>query len=120
MKYHVLNTLIRLFCAFSFSFISFTQIIFILWGIFTQTKNENTILPNWLNFDRVKYPNVPKIICCSWKVYSYQKADFETMRKDALRFTNEKYFSGHSYARSVQENFNFINSWFSWQADPLK
>ena len=23
------------------------------------------ILSNWLNFDGVKYPNVPKIICCS-------------------------------------------------------
>ena len=39
------------------------------------------------------------------KVYSYQKGDFETVRKDALRFANEKYFNGHSDARSVQENF---------------
>ena len=22
------------------------------------------ILPNWFNFDGVKYPNAPKIICC--------------------------------------------------------
>ena len=42
------------------------------------------------------------------KVYSYQKRDFETMRKDALRFANEKYFNGHSDARSVQGNFNLI------------
>ena len=39
---------------------------------------------------------------------SYQKGDFETMRKDALRFAKEKYFNGHSEARSVQENFNLI------------
>ena len=42
------------------------------------------------------------------KVYSYQKGDFETsMRKNALRFAKEKYFNGHSDARSVHENFNF-------------
>ena len=40
----------------------------------------------------------------------YQKVDFETMRKDALRFTKEKYFIGHSDVRSVQENFNLITS----------
>ena len=28
-------------------------------------------------------------------MYSYQKGDFETMRKDALRFGREKYFNGH-------------------------
>ena len=43
-------------------------------------------------------------------MYLYQKGDFETMRKDALRFANEKYFNGHSDARSVQENFNLITS----------
>ena len=41
-------------------------------------------------------------------MYSYQKGDFETMRKDALRFAKEKYFNGHSDARSVQENFDLI------------
>ena len=48
MTYHVLNTWIKRFCVFYFSvFISF----------FTQTENENMILPNWLNFDGVpKYP----------------------------------------------------------------
>ena len=42
------------------------------------------------------------------KMYSYQKGDFETMRKNASRFANEKYFNGHSDATSVQENFNLI------------
>ena len=53
------------------------------------------------------------------KVYSYQKGDFETMRNDALRFANEKYmyFNGHSDARSVQENFNFITSFIHDSAD---
>ena len=36
--------------------------------------------------------------------YLYQKGDFEIMRKDALRFAKNKYFNGHSDARSVQEN----------------
>ena len=51
------------------------------------------------------------------KVYSYQKGDFETMRKDALRFANEKYLNGHSDARSVQENFNLITSFIHDSAD---
>ena len=29
------------------------------------------------------------------KVYLYQKADYNSMRKDALNFANEKYFNGH-------------------------
>ena len=51
------------------------------------------------------------------KVYSYQKGDFETMRKNALRFANERYFNGHSDARSVQENFNLITSFIHDSAD---
>ena len=51
------------------------------------------------------------------KVYSYQKGDFETMRKHALRFANEKYFNSHSDARSVQENFNLITSFIHDSAD---
>ena len=47
---------------------------------------------------------------------SYQKGDFETMRKNALRFANEKYFDGHSDARSVQ-NFNLITSFIHDSAD---
>ena len=43
-------------------------------------------------------------------MYSYQKGNFETMRKDALRFAKEKYFNGHSDVRSVQANFNLITS----------
>ena len=51
------------------------------------------------------------------KVYSYQKGDFETMRKDLLRFAKERYFNGHSDARSVQENFNLIKSFIHDSAD---
>ena len=43
-------------------------------------------------------------------MYSYQKGDFETTTKEALRFAKEKYFNGHSDARSVQENFSLITS----------
>ena len=50
-------------------------------------------------------------------MYSYQKGDFETVRKDALRFANGKYFNGHSDARSVQENFNLITSFIHASAD---
>ena len=31
-----------------------------------------------------------------WKVYLYQKGDYNSMRKDTLNFANEKYFNGHS------------------------
>ena len=37
-------------------------------------------------------------------MYLYQKGDYESMRKDTLKFAKEKYFSGHSDTRSVQEN----------------
>ena len=50
-------------------------------------------------------------------MYSYQKGDFETMRKDALRFANEKYFNGHSDARSVQEKFNLITTFIHDSSD---
>ena len=39
-------------------------------------------------------------------MYSYQKGGYETVREDALRFAKEKYFNGHSDARSAQKNFN--------------
>ena len=39
-----------------------------------KPKNGNTILPNWLNFDGVKYPNAPKIICCSVNIWSETNA----------------------------------------------
>ena len=51
------------FCAFSLCFISFTQLLFIFRVSLLKLKN-NVILPSWLNFG-VKYPNAPKIICCS-------------------------------------------------------
>ena len=41
-------------------------------------------------------------------MYSYQIGDYETIRKEALRFVKEKYFNGHTDARSVQENCNLI------------
>ena len=46
------------------------------------------------------------------KVYLYQKGDYNSMRKGALNFANEKYFNGHSNSRSVQENFDLITSLF--------
>ena len=58
-------------------------------------------------FLRIFIPHVKKP---HKKVYSYQKGDFETMRKDVLRVAKEKYFNGHLDARSVQENFNLITS----------
>ena len=40
------------------------------------------------------------------KVYRFQKGDYESMRKDTLKFAKD----GHSGTRSVQENFNLITS----------
>ena len=51
------------------------------------------------------------------KVYLYQKGDYNSMRKDALKFANEKYFNGHSNSRSVQENFDLITSFIQEAAD---
>ena len=39
------------------------------------------------------------------------------MRSDALRFAKERYFSGYSDSRSVQENFNLITSFIQDSAD---
>ena len=50
-------------------------------------------------------------------MYSYQKGDFETMRKDALMFAKEKCFNGHSDARIIQENLNLISSFIHASAD---
>ena len=46
------------------------------------------------------------------KVYIYQNGDYESMRKDTLQFAKEKYFSGHSDTRSVQELW-FVNTFYS-------
>ena len=51
------------------------------------------------------------------KVYRYQKGDYESMRKDPLKFAKEKYFNGHSDTRSVQENVNLITSFIQDSAD---
>ena len=48
---------------------------------------------------------IPPIKKPKRKVYRYQKGDYESMRKDTLKFAKEKYFNGHSNTRSVQENF---------------
>ena len=39
------------------------------------------------------------------------------MRKDILKFANERYFNGHSDTRSVQKNFNLITSFIQDSAD---
>ena len=50
-------------------------------------------------------------------MYSYQKGDFEIMRKNALRFAKKIYFNSHSDTRSVQENLNSITSFIHDSAD---
>ena len=50
-------------------------------------------------------------------MYSYQKVDFENMRRDVLRFAKKKYFNGDPGARSVQENFNLISSFIHDSVD---
>ena len=50
-------------------------------------------------------------------MYLYQKGDYESMRKDTLEVAQEKYFSGHSDTRSVQENFDLITSFIQDSAD---
>ena len=51
------------------------------------------------------------------KVYRYQKGDYESMRKDTLKFAKEKYFNGHSDTRWLQENFNLITFYIQDSAD---
>ena len=50
-------------------------------------------------------------------MYRYQKGDYESMRADTLKFAKEKYFSGYSDTRSVQENFSLITSFIQDSAD---
>ena len=50
-------------------------------------------------------------------MYLYQKGDYESMRKDTLEFTKEKYYNGHSDTCSVQENFDLITSFIQDSAD---
>ena len=45
---------------------------------------------------------IPPIKKPKRKVYRYQKGDYESMRKDTLKFAKEKYFNGHADTRSVQ------------------
>ena len=51
------------------------------------------------------------------KVYLYHKGGFESMRKDASDFAKDRYFSGYSDNRSVQENFDLITSFIQEFAD---
>ena len=52
-----------------------------------------------------------------WKVYRYQKGDYESMRSDALKCAKERYFNGYSDTLSVQENYNLITSFIQDSAD---
>ena len=49
-------------------------------------------------------------------MYLYQKGDYESMSKDTLEFSKEKYFNGHSDTRSVQ-NFDLLTSFNQVSAD---
>ena len=60
---------------------------------------------------------IPPIKTPKRKAYRYQKGDYESMRKDTLKFAKEKYFNGHSDTRSVQENFNLITSFIQDSAN---
>ena len=60
---------------------------------------------------------IPPIKKPQRKVYLYQKGDYESMRKDTLKFAKKKYFSGHSDTRSVQENFDLLTSFIQDSAD---
>ena len=66
------------------------------------------------SYNRGTYPPIKKP---PRKVYRYQKGDYESMRSDALRFSKERYFSGYSDSRSVQENFNLVTSFIQDSAD---
>ena len=55
---------------------------------------------------------IPQIKKPRRKVYLYQKGDYESMSKDTLEFAKEKYFSGHSDTRSVQENFDLLKFFY--------
>ena len=59
----------------------------------------------------------PPIMKPRRKVYLYQKGDYESMRKDTLEFSKERYFNGHSDTRSVQENFDLLTSFIQDSAD---
>ena len=47
----------------------------------------------------------------------YQKANFESMRKDASDFAKDKYFNGYSDNRSVHENFDLITAFIEESAE---
>ena len=50
-------------------------------------------------------------------IHRYQRGDYESMRKDPLKFAKERYLNGHSDTRSVQENFNLITCFIQDSAD---
>ena len=51
---------------------------------------------------------IPPIKKPKRKVYRYLKGDYESMRKDTLKFAKERYFNGHSDTRSVQDFHYFL------------
>ena len=53
---------------------------------------------------------IPPIKKPQRKLHLYQKGDYESMRNNTLEFAKEKYFSGHSDTRSVQDNFDLLTS----------
>ena len=61
--------------------------------------------------------SIPPIKKPRRKVYLYKKGDYESMRQDTHEFAREKYFSGHSDTRSVQDNFDLLTSFIQDSAD---
>ena len=60
---------------------------------------------------------IPPIKKPRWKVFRYQKGDYESMRAETLKFAKEKSLNGYSDTRSVQGNFNLISSFIQGSAD---
>lgn len=47
------------------------------------------------------------------KIYLLSKGNFKDMRSDALRFSREKFFNGHSGKRSLEDNWSMIKGFLS-------
>ena len=50
-------------------------------------------------------------------MFLYRNGNFESMRKGASDLAKDKYFSGYSDNRSVQENFDLITSYIHESAE---
>ena len=66
---------------------------------------------------KVVIPPPPHKETSEKRVFIYQKGDYESMRKDALKCAKTKYFNDHPDTCSVQENFNLIASFVQDSAD---